>query len=74
VGRTTLRNPYYWGTTIEAINYATAMRSRGINIKLTNNSWGGAPFDQSLMTAIQNSGNAGMLFVASAGIPVRITM
>jgi subtilisin family serine protease len=52
---------------IEAINYATAMRSRGINIKLTNNSWGGAPFDQSLMTAIQNSGNAGMLFVASAG-------
>ena len=35
------------GTTedaIEAVNYTTMMRKRGVNIALTNNSWGGAEF------------------------------
>src|SRR5206468_1603622 len=36
-------------------------------IKLTNNSWGGAPFSQDLSNAIDASGKAGLLFIASAG-------
>lgn len=47
---------------IEAIDYAT---SNGA--KLTNNSWGGGGFSQSLQNAIQRAQNAGVLFVAAAG-------
>jgi hypothetical protein len=52
---------------IRAVSYATMMRSRGINIPLTNNSWGGGAFDTALMNAIADAGTANMLFVASAG-------
>ncbi len=53
---------------IEAINYATMMKTtKGINIKLTNNSWGGGPFEAALFAAIQANEQAGMLFVAAAG-------
>ena len=52
---------------VEAINYATMMRKRGVNIRLTNNSWGGFDFSTALRDAIAASGEAGMLFVASAG-------
>ncbi|WP_428939133.1 S8 family serine peptidase [Fontivita pretiosa] len=58
------------GTTddaIDAINYATMMRNRGVNIPLTNNSWGGGGDSQALFEAIRASGEAGMLFVAAAG-------
>jgi subtilisin family serine protease len=44
---------------IEAIGYA---KSKGA--KISNNSWGGDPFDQALYDAINNSGS---LFVAAAG-------
>ncbi|WP_017294026.1 S8 family serine peptidase [Geminocystis herdmanii] len=47
---------------ILAINYATMM---GVN--LTNNSWGGGGYSQGLYDAISAAGNAGQLFVASAG-------
>jgi len=53
------------GTTagaIEALNYAVKMGAR-----ITNNSWGGAPFSQALLDAIDAAGAAGDLFVASAG-------
>jgi len=43
------------------------MRNRGINIKLANASWGSNFFSQPLKDAIQNTGNAGLLFVAAAG-------
>jgi subtilisin family serine protease len=49
----------YTSSAINAINYAAAM-----GVKLTSNSWGGAPFDQALSDAIAGS-NA--LFVAAAG-------
>jgi subtilisin family serine protease len=56
---------------IEAFQYVTMMKNRGINIRVTNNSWGGAPeaagFDQALKDAIDAAGNAGILNVFSAG-------
>jgi subtilisin family serine protease len=52
---------------IAAINYATALRNRGVNVVATNNSWGGGGFSSGLQTAIQNHANAGILFVAAAG-------
>ena len=53
---------------VSALNYATMMRNNyGVDIRLTNNSWGGGGFSQTLSDAIAASGNAGMLFVAAAG-------
>ncbi len=52
---------------IAAINYATLMRTRGVNIRITNNSWGDTSFSSALYDAIAASGAAGMLAVAAAG-------
>lgn len=56
---------------IEAYQYAAMMRQRGINVRVTNSSWGGAPeapaFDQALKDAIDLAGNAGILNVCAAG-------
>jgi len=47
---------------VAAINYATVM-----NVKLTNNSWGGGGFSQALFDAIQAARDVDALFVAAAG-------
>jgi subtilisin family serine protease len=47
---------------IQAIAYAVRM-----GIKITCNSWGGAPFSQALRDAIAAACDSGMLFVAAAG-------
>ena len=56
---------------IEAFQYAAMMRGRGVNVRVTNSSWGGAPeapsFDQALKDAIDLAGNAGILNVCAAG-------
>lgn len=56
---------------IEAFQYAAMMRRRGVNIRVTNNSWGGAPealdYDQALKDAIDDAGNTGILNVCAAG-------
>ncbi len=53
---------------VRAINYATMMQTRyGVNVHVTNNSWGSYTSSQSLRDAIASSGNAGILFVAAAG-------
>jgi hypothetical protein len=52
---------------IRAVNYATAMRNQGVNVRVINASWGGTGYSQGLRDAIQASGNAGLLFVAAAG-------
>jgi subtilisin family serine protease/subtilisin-like proprotein convertase family protein len=53
---------------LRAVNYAMLMRQQyGVNVRVTNNSWGGGGFNQSLREAIAASGNAGILFVAAAG-------
>lgn len=54
-----------------AFQYITMMRSRGINIRVSNNSWGGAPeaagYDQVLKDAIDAAGAVDILNVFSAG-------
>lgn len=59
------------GTTsgaVQAIQYATMMkRDHGVDIRLTNNSWGGGGYSQSLYDAIEESRSQDMLFVAAAG-------
>lgn len=53
---------------IEAVNYATMMRTvYGVNIRATNNSYGIYGNSQAFSDAIEASGNAGIMFVASAG-------
>ena len=47
---------------ISAVNYCI-----GKNIKVSNNSWGGGGFSQSLLNAINNSANIGHVFLAAAG-------
>lgn len=54
-------------TLIAAYSYAKAMRQRGVNLRVLNNSYGAQRFSQSLFEAIKELGNAGILFVASAG-------
>jgi len=58
------------GTTadaIEAVNYFTDLKNRGLNIVATNNSWGGGGYSQSLHDAIIRGAKAGILFCAAAG-------
>ena len=58
------------GTTagaVAALSYATAMCQRGVNIRMTNNSWGGGAYSQALADAIEASAQCNMLFIASVG-------
>lgn len=53
---------------IECIDYYTDLKTNyGVNIKATNNSWGGGGFSETLRAAIQSGGDAGILFIAAAG-------
>jgi subtilisin family serine protease len=56
---------------IECFNYVVALKNRGINIRVTNNSWGAprgqGPIAQSLKAAFDAAGAAGILNVAAAG-------
>jgi hypothetical protein len=47
---------------VSAVNYCI-----GKNIKVSNNSWGGGGFSQTMLNAINNSANIGHVFVAAAG-------
>jgi subtilisin family serine protease len=51
---------------VAAYNYTVLMRSRGVDIRVTNNSYGGPGFSQALKDAIDAMGQAGILFVAGA--------
>ncbi|MBN2474057.1 MAG: S8 family serine peptidase [Pirellulales bacterium] len=58
----------YTSDAVRAVNYATMMRTQyGVNVRLTNNSWGGGGYSSALAAAIAAGGDAGMLFVAAAG-------
>jgi subtilisin family serine protease len=50
-----------------AVNYATAIRNRGENLRVMNHSWGGGGFSQTMQNAINNATNAGIVVVAAAG-------
>jgi subtilisin family serine protease len=53
---------------IRAIDYATMMRNDyGVNVRLSNNSWGGGGYSAALENAIKRAKNAGIIFVAAAG-------
>ncbi|NOT46520.1 MAG: S8 family serine peptidase [Acidobacteria bacterium] len=56
---------------INAYNYIRIMKLRGVNIRVTNNSYGGCDeacgFDQATKDAIDALGNAGVLQVFAAG-------
>ncbi len=55
---------------IRAIEFAIQARKAlgdGANIRILNNSWGGAGFSQALLDEINKAGSAGMLFVVAAG-------
>jgi thermitase len=55
-------NGGYTSNAVEALNYAVA---KGANI--SNNSWGGGGFSQTLLDAINRADASGHLFVAAAG-------
>ena len=53
------------GTTAHAVAATLYAADRGARV--SSNSWGGGPFDQSLLDAIEYGADRGMLFVAAAG-------
>jgi subtilisin family serine protease/subtilisin-like proprotein convertase family protein len=53
---------------IACIDYLTDLKvNHGVDIKASNNSWGGGGFSQALKDSIESGGDAGILFVAAAG-------
>ncbi|MBN8550807.1 MAG: S8 family serine peptidase [Deltaproteobacteria bacterium] len=52
---------------VSAINYMIAMKNRGVNIRVANNSWGGGGYSAALFNAIGAARDAGIIFVAAAG-------
>jgi thermitase len=56
---------------INAYNYVRMMKNRGVNIRVTNNSYGDCPeacgYDQATKDALDALGNAGVLNVFAAG-------
>ena len=53
---------------IECLAYAVKMKNEyGIDIRITNNSWGADNFSQAMKDIIQASADANMLFIAAAG-------
>jgi subtilisin family serine protease len=53
---------------IETYGYTVMMRNRGVNIRVTNNSYGGfGVFEQSVKDAVDAMGQAGILYVTIAG-------
>jgi subtilisin family serine protease len=52
---------------IEAIQYATMMKNRGVNIVAMNASFGGGGYSSAEVAALQAAGAAGIVFCAAAG-------
>jgi thermitase len=52
---------------VRGINYAIALRSHGVNVRVINASWGGPKDSQALRDALSAANNAGILFVCAAG-------
>jgi subtilisin family serine protease len=58
----------YLSDAIEAMNYATMMRTQyGVNVRVDNCSWGGGGFSSAMETAIEAANDAGILVVVAAG-------
>lgn len=57
----------YTSDAIECISYFNALKASGVNVKVTNNSWGGGGADTLLEDAIAEANNQQIVFVAAAG-------
>ncbi len=51
----------------EALAYVSHLRRRGVNIKITNNSWGGGGYSAMFREALADHAACGILFMAAAG-------
>jgi subtilisin family serine protease len=52
---------------IKGYNYVRTLREHGVNVRVTNNSYGGTGFSQAAYDAISQLNQDGILFVAAAG-------
>ncbi len=52
---------------VTCVNYAVALKNRGVNIRVLSNSWGGGGWTQTMEDAIWAANNAGIMFMAAAG-------
>lgn len=53
---------------IECLDYFTNLKlNHNVNMVASNNSWGGGPYSEALRTAVSDSIDAGIMFVAAAG-------
>ncbi|WP_199609699.1 S8 family serine peptidase [Flocculibacter collagenilyticus] len=52
---------------IECLNYMVTLKNSGVNVRLTNNSWGGGGSSQAMQDAISANEAADILFIAAAG-------
>lgn len=52
---------------IEALQYVLLIKRRGVNVKITSNSWGGTGNSTTLSNTIAECGSEGILFLAAAG-------
>ena len=52
---------------IRCIDYAIEQKTKGVNVRVMSNSWGGGGESQALADAITRAEQAGILFVAAAG-------
>lgn len=52
---------------LECVNYAVAMKKRGVNLRVLSNSWGGGGYSRALEDAIKLANDNDILFVAAAG-------
>ena len=51
----------------DALHYVADLRRRGVNIKITNNSWGGGGYSSTFKDALDENAGLGILFMAAAG-------
>lgn len=51
----------------EALHYVADLRGRGVNVKITNNSWGGGGYSSTFHEALAENTALGILFMAAAG-------
>ena len=51
----------------EALHYVADLRRRGVNIKITNNSWGGGGYSATFRETLAENSSLGILFMAAAG-------
>jgi subtilisin family serine protease len=57
----------YLSDAVRAVNYMVYLKQTGLNIRVSNNSWGGGPFSEAMFEAIKSANDASILFVAAAG-------